>query len=223
MKILSTKKLKPDQRDLLLGAGFSVVDYDAIAIEFLDFKLPSEIDNAIFTSQNGVSALITSSEFALSQLKTAGVQVFCVGYKTKALLEQNGLKVVKMVENSAKLGDFIVKNYKNETFHYFCGSERRHELPEKLKASEIDLFEVKTYKTTLKSKKFNQKWAGILFFSPSGVASFVYENKINDSIAFCIGNTTGKEAKKYTPNTVIAISASVESVLAKAAKTLKKL
>ena len=222
MRVLSTKKLKPNQRDLLLGSGFSLVDYDAIEIEFLDFKMPSEIKNAIFTSQNSVRALINNSGFAPSQWERAGMRVFCVGQKTKALLEENELKVINMAQNSAELGDFIIKKFKNETFHYFCGSERRDELPELLKASKIELFEVKTYKTTLKPKKFDQKWDGILFFSPSGVASFAAENNMNNSTAFCIGKTTAIEAQKYTSNIVIANSTSVESVIAKAVKTLKK-
>lgn len=221
MKILSTKKLKPNQRDLLLGGGFSVVDYNAIRIELLDFEIPSEIKNAIFTSQNSVRALIDNSEFAPFKWERAGVSVFCVGQKTKALLEQNGLKVTFLAQNSIELGDFIAKKHKNETFHYFCGSARRDELPKLLKASKIELFEVKTYKTTLKPRKFDQKWDGILFFSPSGIESFVAENKIINSTVFCIGKTTAAEAQKYTSNIVIANATSIESVIAKAVKTLK--
>lgn len=223
MKILSTKKLKPNQRDLLLGSGFKVVDYDAIGIEFLDFKMPSELKNIIFTSQNGVKSLVHNSEFAPSQWERAGVRVFCVGPKTQTLLEQNGLKVTKTAQNSAELGDFITKNYKTESFYFFCGTIRRDEIPTILKSAKIDVIEVKTYKTTLKPKKFDRKWNGILFFSPSGVESFITENKMNNSIAFCIGTATATEAQKHTSNVVIANSTSVESVLAKTVKTLKKL
>ncbi|WP_432412193.1 uroporphyrinogen-III synthase [Rasiella sp. SM2506] len=219
--ILSTKKLKPNQRDLLLGAGFSVVDYNAIGIEFLDFEMPSEIKNGIFTSQNSVRALINNSEFTPSQWERAGVKVFCVGQKTKALLEQNKLKVVKTTDYGEDLADFITKNHKNDSFHFFCGTIRREEIPKALLASKIEFIEVKTYKTTLKPKKFVQKWNGILFFSPSAVESFATENKIDTSIAFCIGKTTAAEAQKYTSNVVVANTTSVESVIAKAVKTLK--
>ena len=226
MQILSTKKLKSNQRDLLLGAGFRLVEYNAIAIEQLDFKIPSKIENAIFSSQNGVKAFISQAKALLASQKgeEPGVRIakiFCVGQKTKELLKENGLKVVKMAQNSAELGHFIAKDYKNESFHYFCGSKRRDELPKILKTSKIQFFEVKTYKTILKPHKFSQKWDGILFFSPSGVKSFIAQNTLENTPAFCIGATTAAEAKKHTATVVIANSTSVESVIAKTVKTLQ--
>ncbi|RDK88596.1 uroporphyrinogen-III synthase [Marinirhabdus gelatinilytica] len=223
MKILSTKKLKPNQRDLLLGAGLSVVDYDAISIRFLDSKIPSEVKNAIFTSQNGVKSFLKNLKTDSLSLnkEVLGMKVLCVGQKTKTLLEENGLKVTKKAKNSAELAQFIVKNHQNETFHYFCGSERRDELPNILKEAKINFFETKTYKTTLNPRKFDQKWDGILFFSPSGLKSYVSKNSVSNAIAICIGPTTADAAKKYFKNVVIANSTSVESVIAKTVKTLK--
>jgi|GEM_PF-68976 len=225
IKILSTKKLKPNQRDLLLGAGFSLVDYNAIEIEFLDFEIPSNIENAIFTSQNGVRSFLKQTNLLHPSRKGEGLgtkisRVFCVGQKTKVLLEENGLKVTKMNDYGSELADFIVKNRKNEVFYFFCGTKRRDEIPNTLKTSKIDFSEVKTYKTSLKPRKFDQKWDGILFFSPSGVESFVCQNNLKNTIAFCIGKTTATEAQKYTSNVVVANTTSVESVIAKAVKTL---
>ncbi len=226
MKILSTKKLKPNQRDLLLGGGCSVVDYDAISIDFLDFKIPPTVDRAIFTSKNGVKSFFNQLEKLPSANKVEGpgvriIEVYCVGQKTKSLLEENGLKVTKFAQNSAELGHFIVENHRKGRFHYFCGSERRDELPNLLETAKIDFFEIKTYKTELKPRKFHQKWDGILFFSPSGVESYVTKNSIGTSTAFCIGRTTAAEVRKYTSNISIANSTSVESVIAKTVKTLK--
>ena len=226
MRVLSTKKLQPNQRDLLLGAGFSVVDYNAIDIEVLDFEIPAKIKNAIFTSQNGVKAFLSQTSLHPSSREGEGpevriAKVFCVGQKTKALLEKNGLNVVKTTDYGADLADFITENYKNDSFHLFCGTKRRDEIPQALKNAEIDFFELKTYKTTLKPRKFDQKWDGILFFSPSGVESFSSQNNLKNTIAFCIGTTTAAAAKKHTSTVVIANSTSIESVIAKAVKTLK--
>ena len=220
MKILSTKKLKSNQRDLLLGSGCSVVDYNAIAIKFLDFEMPQQIENAIFTSQNGVKAFFKNC--AKNKQNVHVQQCFCVGQKTEALLRKNGLKVAKMTKNASELGNFIVKQFKNDRFYYFCGNNRRDELPAILKTAKITLFEIKTYKTELKPRKFDQKWDGILFFSPSGVQSFVLENKFEHSMAFCIGETTATAARKYTNNVTTANATSVESVIAKVVKTFKK-
>jgi len=214
MRILSTKKLKLNQRELLLHAGASFVAYDAIKIEFLGIEIPSEIENAIFTSQNGVRS-IQNSVCSIHKC-------FCVGQKTKLLLEEKGLNVVKMSEYGAELADFIVKNHKKDTFHFFCSEQRLNEIPDRLKQAGVELIESNTYRTVLNPKKFSQNWDGILFFSPSGVQSFISENSIKDSIAFCIGTTTAAEAKKYTENVVVSNATSVESVIAKAVKTLKK-
>ena len=95
-------------------------------------------------------------------------------------------------------------------------------MPNILKKAKIDVFEVKTYHTKLKSRKFDQKWSGILFFSPSGVESYVLENSIGKASAFCIGETTASEARKHTDNVVIANATTVENVLTTAVKKLKE-
>jgi uroporphyrinogen-III synthase len=214
--ILSTKKLSTIQKDQLLQEGVCVVDYDAIAITFLDFEAPEVIDNAIFTSQQAVRSFLEKSQGVLS-IKNC----FCVGHKTKFLLEENGLKVIEIGQNATELAQNIAKNYKNCVFYYFCGTIRREELPKVLKSEKIGLFEVKTYKTVLKTKKFDQNWDGILFFSPSGVASYISENKHQrNTHAFCIGQTTAASAKKHFKSVVVAPTNTIESVLEKTIEAL---
>tara|TARA_Y100000815_G_scaffold275806_1_gene318117 strand:+ start:27647 stop:28300 length:654 start_codon:yes stop_codon:yes gene_type:complete len=210
--VLSTKKLSLSQKELLLNAGLCLVEYDAIKIEFLPFEAPNTIKNAIFTSQNAVRSVEGKN---LSFENT-----FCVGKKTEALLTKNNKNVIKMSQNASELAHFIQKNYQNEAFWFFSGSKRRDEIPASFKNSKNTLFEVKTYKTTLNSVKFDQKWDGILFFSPSGVSSFTEKNTLGNSTIFCIGETTASEAKKFSQNIIVANATSVESVIAKVAKTL---
>ena len=222
--VLSTKKLETNQRELLLNAGLSFVEYDAITIAFLEVSIPEVIENAIITSQNGVRSILNA--------KPTIQNCFCVGEKTKALLVQNGYNVIEMGRNSIELAQIVAEKYRKEAFHYFCGSRRRDKLPNLLKASKIDVIEVKTYKTELNLKKFDQKWDGILFLSPSGVESYFSANFKKDEVnieqspnhellCICIGETTASEAKKYSQNTVIANATSVESVIVKAVKILK--
>lgn len=211
--VLSTKILKENQRSLLLQAGISLVQYDAIKIEWVPFKIPSEVNNAIVTSQNAVRSIL-NSKFKIQQC-------FCVGERTKSLLEENGFKVVKMTEYASELASYLVENHKNDSFHFFCGNIRSDEIPSKLKENTIAFEETEVYKTTLNPKKFERNFDAILFFSPSGVRSFVTENKIDKSKVVCIGTTTASEAKKYTENVVIANATTVESVIAKTVKKLK--
>lgn len=232
--VLSTKKLMPSQRELLINAQISLVHYDAIQIKFLPFSAPSNIKNAIFTSQNGVNSFLKNLRGSISNSKDKIIiyNCFCVGEKTKALLEENGLKVIKMTEYASELAPYLVENHKNAYFHFFCGNIRSDVIPSTLKENSVAFEEIEVYNTTLNHKKFERHFEAILFFSPSGVRSFVEGNtNINNGIpafagmtkAVCIGTTTASEAKKYTENVVISNSTTVESVIAKAVKILKNI
>ncbi|SEK74175.1 uroporphyrinogen-III synthase [Aquimarina amphilecti] len=212
--ILSTRKLSLSQKELLLNSGIGYVEYDAIEIELLEIDNNPKIRNAIFTSKNAVRAVLTS-EYSIENC-------FCVGENTKKLLEENGLKVIEIAQNASDLAEIIVKNYKNEQFCFFCGNMRREELPLILKNNTIELEEIIVYKTSMKSKKFDRMFDGILFFSPSGVQSYMMNNSMEESVAFCIGNTTASEARKYTKNSIVANKPTVENVLVQAVKYFYK-
>ncbi len=190
------------------------VEYNAIDIEPVDFELPSEaIDYFIFTSQNGVQSFLKHLHHKESFLKPT----FCVGEKTKSLLEENKFNVAKMAQNAMELGKIITKSYKNASFLHFTGNLSREELPKLLSKKNIRYKRVITYHTLLKRKKFNQQFDGVLFFSPSGVDSFFEENTL-DGTAFCIGQTTANTAKKYTDNFIIANRPTIENVIVQAIK-----
>ena len=199
------------------------MEFDAIKIEFISFDVPNTIENAIFTSQNAVLS-IQNSEFRIQNC-------YCVGEKTKLLLEEYGQKVIKMTEYASELSEYLVENHKNDSFHFFCGNIRSEEIPSKLKENNIKFEEIVVYNTTLNPKKFDRTFDAILFFSPSGVRSYFEANNPSrvqnsgrvNSVAICIGTTTASEAKKYTNNVVISNSTTVESVIAKAVKILKNI
>jgi len=216
--ILSTKKLSASQKKMFQNNTISVTDYNAIEIKSIDFESPKKVGYGIFTSQNAVKAFFSGHNRNTSTIET----IFCVGEKTKSILEKNEQKVAKMMKNASELADFIKKTHKTDTFYFFCGNLRREEIPSSLKNEKITLFEVKTYETRLKTSKFDQKWSGILFFSPTGVTSFCMENDIENSAAFCIGKTTSSEAKKHSSNIFEAEKTTIESVLEKAISTLNK-
>ena len=223
--VLSTKKLSPSQRDLLINAGVSLVEYNAINIEFVPFDTPAAIENAIFTSQNGVKSFFEDVRSRISTSLDVNFieNCFCVGEKTKALLEENGQKVIKMTEYASELSEYLVKNHKSDSFYFFCGNIRSDVIPLALKENNIVFEEIEVYKTTLSPKNFERQFDAILFFSPSGVRSFYEKNNPSrvQSVAVCIGTTTATEAKKYNDKVVISNSTIVESVIAKTVKILK--
>lgn len=210
--VLSSRKLSTAQAQLLLNAGISYVEYDAIKIEFLSVAIPSEIENAIVTSQNTVKALLEKD----IKIKNC----FCVGEKTKALLEKNGVSVLETTAYGHELAHLIVKKYAYKEFNFFCGNKRREELPSILGKHGIVFEETQVYKTHLNPRAFKQQFDGIMFFSPSQVHSFNQKNNLKNQNAFCIGKTTAAEAEKHTKNTIIATKPTVENVIVQVVKKL---
>lgn len=203
--VVSTKKLTEPQRNLLLQAGIGLVEYDAIEIERVDFEVEVTIENAIITSQNSVKAL--------TEKKVQIKNCFCVGEKTKALLEANGYNVKMKADYGNELAEIIVEKFSDQKFAFFCGNLRRDELPEQLQKNNVSFSEIEVYNTVLKPKKFERTFDGVLFFSPSGVESFMKENKLENTTAFCIGTTTAAVAEKHTDEIIIATKPTIENVI----------
>ena len=229
--VLSTKLLTASQQELLLNAGLQFAHYDAIKIELLEFELPQEdYDFYIFTSQNAVRSFLKKTKSLPSPggeglglpARQVGVRgTFCVGEKTKSILEKNGAKVVEIAQNSAELAQIIVKSYQNSTFLHIGGNLKLEDLSKKLRENNIRYIEIEGYQTELNPKKFERVFDGILFYSPSGVKSFTEKNSISGT-AFCIGETTALEAKKHTDNIIIAKKPTVENLIVQAVKHFNK-
>lgn len=210
--LLSTKILSVQQQQPLIQAGLSLEMYDALQIEYVDFNIEKNIKNTIFTSQNAVRAVynkLMATEMAPSQLGNC----FCIGEKTKGILENFGCKVVATANNAALLAETIRRDHHDQEFMFFAGTIRRLELPMILAQSGIHFKEVTTYRTDLNPIKFDLTYDGILFFSPSGVESYFQQNTLAHGMAFCIGDTTAEAVKKYVSECKTAAEPSVESVV----------
>ncbi|UJH68940.1 uroporphyrinogen-III synthase [Allomuricauda sp. SCSIO 65647] len=212
--VLSTKILALAQKERLLNAGLGFVEYNAINIAFSDFEIDDGYDNYIFTSQNAVKSY-TKKE---NSERNGEINAFSVGKKTADLLKQHGFSVVETTDNATALAQIISKDYSDCRFLFLSGNKRRDELPELLKKNNVRYKEVVVYETYLVPKRFDRTFDGVLFFSPSGIQSFTKQNKLGESIAFCIGETTANEAKKHTENIITATRPTVENVLVKAIK-----
>jgi len=211
IRILSTKKLLPNQKQFLLNAGFSVIESDFIQVSSKPFVLEDIDHNLIFTSRNAVKSFLENKDSG--DLKAANS--FCVGLKTKLLLEENGFKVIAYSENAATLAELLKDEFKNESFTFFSGNIRLETLPLNLKIAGIRFNEIEVYDTVLKPNRISTKPDGLLFFSPSAVESYLIQNKIIDEACFCIGGTTAKTLEATTKNITIASQPSVENVIIK--------
>ena len=209
--VFSTKTLSLDQKSSLSSKiGISMSDFITIRNNRLKPKVVNNpIKNVVFTSQNAVEALLNN--FAPIELEFENI--YCVGRRTKRLIEKKIGKVTHIENSATKLGNYLVENFVDKDITFFCGNIRRDELPHILKKNNITVEEIECYKTSFTPRKIENKYRGILFYSPSGIESFLKENAASDTTVFCIGETTAATAKKYFKNVLVAQLPTVESLI----------
>ncbi|MEE9407992.1 MAG: hydroxymethylbilane synthase [Polaribacter sp.] len=208
--VFSTKKLSELQKETLSPA-IGIKDSDFIKIRFN--RIPAKVmrnqhENVIITSQNGVEALLNS--FTKDEMDFKNI--YCVGRRTKKLIENRIGKVAHVSKNALKLAEYISKETEIKEVTYFCSNLRLDVLPGYLQANDIVENEVEVYKTMLSPVKMDDTISGVLFYSPSGIESYLEENN-TDKVAFCIGETTAVEARKHFNDVEVANMPDVESVL----------
>ncbi len=213
IRVLSTKKLLVNQKQFLLNANISLVEADFISINQKKVNIETINENLIFTSQNAVLSLIENLEDTDTIELLKKKNVFCVGMKTKGLLEENGFNVIAYTGYVADLAEIITLIYGKEKFTFFSGNLRRDTLPDALKEAKIVFNEIEVYQTILNPQKVNGTFDGILFYSPSGIQSYLKDNKINKETCFCIGTTTADALENITNNVIIANQPTVENVI----------
>ncbi|TDD99695.1 uroporphyrinogen-III synthase [Flavobacterium cellulosilyticum] len=209
INILSTKILLSHQKQALLDANFNLIEIDFIKTENSDFDLKEVNENLIFSSQNAAQSVLLHPK--CEELKSKNV--FCVGIKTKAFLEENGFNVIVYVDYASDLAEIITLIYANESYTFFSGNLRKETLPKALKEAKIKFNEIQVYETTLTPQKVKTAVDGILFFSPSAIESYLKENKIKNELCFCIGETTASALETTTKNIIVADQPSVENVV----------
>lgn len=210
VSVYSTKKLSEAQKEIVSPA-IEIQDSDFIKIRSNRISpkvMKSEIENVIITSQNGVEAILNC--FTKDEIKFKNI--YCVGRRTKKLIESRIGKVAHVSKNAKKLAEYLSKELINKEVTYFCSNVRLDILPAYLKTHSIIVNEVEAYKTMLSPVEIDDNISGILFYSPSGIESYLQKNG-TDKVAFCIGETTAKVARKHFKIVKVAHLPSVDSAL----------
>ncbi|WP_425076491.1 hydroxymethylbilane synthase [Psychroserpens sp. S379A] len=212
VNIYSTKTLTEDQKQLFHDDVVSKSsDFVKIGLSRMTHKVIKPMPkNVIVTSKNAVEALLMN--FAPQELQFENV--YCVGRRTKRFYERK-IGKVKHTENNAKaLAEYLVEYIEGTEVTYFCSDIRLNTLPNILKDSNIEVNEVNAYNTKYDALKIDNTVKGVMFYSPSTVQSFKQENVAKENmIAFCIGETTAKEASKHFDDVRVAKIPTVESVI----------
>ena len=161
--------------------------------------------NVIFTSMNAVEAVTD-----LLHGKKPRWNIYCMGNTTRQLvIKYFGEASLKGTGfNATDLANTIASNRiatkdTNDCI-FFCGDQRRDELPAILQANDISLKEITVYKTIETTNKVEKSYDAILFFSPSAVHSFFKTNRVNNrTVFYAIGETTASAIKQYAVNKII--------------------
>jgi len=208
IQILSTR---PVDQSLIQSAEACGIDIDMIS--FIETEpiseatisnkieaLAAEKITAVFTSMNAVEAVVAATK------TSPRWQIGSLGTTTFKLIEKHfpGSSVIATGNNASELAIALSSTIKKGKVIFFCGDQRRDELPSILKEHGIELEEIIVYKTIPQTVHVEKDYDGIAFYSPSAVHSFFSVNKLNESaIVFSIGNTTSESVRQYTGNTII--------------------
>ncbi len=155
---------------------------------------------AVFTSMNAVVAVTNLLDGHIPSWR-----IYCMGYATKKLVSEyfGEHSIAGTGDNALELADTIIENEEPDDVIFFCGNQRRDELPAKLRKQKIDVNEIVVYETIAIEKKIERAYDGVLFFSPSAVESFFTTNTLPEhTIVFAIGKTTHDTAARFCTNKI---------------------
>lgn len=205
MKILFTKNIDRNIISRELGDDITVDCIEVIRttpVQVHPFDLKDY--SLIFTSVNGVDSFFKNG-FRPNEDFTAKNynKIYCVGEKTKKELRKYGFGTFKVLKNADTLSKFITGKCQYEHFLHFCGNLAISVLDNELPLQNIKYKKVIVYNTEEINPVVTEKYHAAIFFSPSGVRSFVKQNSLENMILISIGETTSRELRKHTSEPVL--------------------
>lgn len=203
-KVLCLKKLTPPRIKRAEEMGLAldsveviqtVTDYNPIEVK----NLLNSSNNYIFSSLNSVSALNS----VLKKTAMIHKHIYCVGNRAAHFFEGK-VKSITQVKQVSELLE-IAKNSGEKSFSWFHSDLSDLSLVEQFAEEELELNHTAVYKTELLSPKIEDvdQYQALLFFSPSGVRSFLENNTIPENAKVgAIGPVTAEALDgraNYTP------------------------
>lgn len=158
--------------------------------------------SVVFTSMNAAEAVIDC-------LKVYNIipdwTIYTMGGTTQTIIKNYFVdsEIIADANNATQLAEAIIED-DTEDVVFFCGNQRREELPDLLQKQNIKVNEIIVYETIETPVKIDKQYNGILFFSPSAARSFFSINNIStDTVLFAIGTTTAVELRKLSNNKIL--------------------
>ena len=207
--ILCTRPLPSSLINEAAAAGIAIDELSFIETEsILSVEVQQEIELAateiatvVFTSMNAVDAVTIFLDGHQPEW-----MIYSIGTATGRLVKEyfGEERIAGTANDASALAELIAEERVTDEVIFFCGDQRRDELPDILKQHNIEVNEIVVYQTIEVPRKIEKFYHGILFFSPSAVRSFFKTNKAESKIIlFAIGNTTANEIKKFSSNKIV--------------------
>jgi uroporphyrinogen-III synthase len=206
--VLSTRPL-----DAALIAGAAE---KGIAIDVVPFISTAPVEDGLLRERTGVlgerklAVVFTSaSAVEVAAAWTGGAKgwtIFCIGAATRQLVEKyfGEASIAGTAGSALALAEKIISMGGEREIFFFCGDQRREELPSALRQAGFAVNELVVYGTRITPHKIERSYEGIVFFSPSAVESFFSVNTVAAGITlFAIGRTTAAAVGDFCSNPVV--------------------
>lgn len=206
--MLSTKTLDQDTLAYAQTLNLAVQCVDFIETTAFPFKFEHlgnrTFDALAFTSANAVKYFFKNKDSASF---TKGKKIFAIAGKTQEELLMKGISTDITGASAEELGNAIGLRKAAKNVLHVCGNLRLPVLESKLNEAGILYTDLMVYQTGTKAKKvMDEQLDAILFYSPSGVDSFLLLNDIsNETVCCCIGATTAQAIKDRKPSATVIL------------------
>lgn len=180
------------------------VDYEDRALIEIDLLKPN---TSFFQSISGIKKQwVCTSQWAVQWFVQHSHKigfkdheiVYCLSKKQAGLLAKAGISAIVSKENNVECLSKLLRESKNEGISIYLKGDRSA----RLHVAQVQ--ETLVYRNRLLKPSLKKEFDAYVFFSPSGIASFIEGGNVISEKAeiFVIGQTTGKRAEKKFRNTV---------------------
>jgi uroporphyrinogen-III synthase len=197
MKVLSTKLLDDNIINAALDKGITLTCLDFIGARNIDFDLSALgtliYDALVFTSSNAVAGFFKKENIHAAHLSKP---IYSLSGKTKDALMQHGLHPIATADNAEALAGIITGNENIRSVLHICGNLALDTLEIRLMMGGLCYAPLVVYETIFAGQALDEAYDIVMFYSPSGVESFIQKNALDPYILYCcIGETTAARLK----------------------------
>lgn len=197
LRILFTKELSKENIQSQLGPDFEpyflkVIDTQPITPQ----KSLVGFQNFIVTSQRAIA-------FVKAQRLPQTTTFFVVGNQSATALKALGYSVKIEAKNAKELAKKIIAKEPPVKVMHLCSSKALATLAQQLIPAGFKYVKNTVYATVPTFPQLNERVEALVFFSPSGVESFMQNNTLNKETLFCIGETTKTSLQHFTSQEII--------------------